>query len=576
MHKDSMPSLRRRPTNLILACAGLVVASHPISAQQGGRGAGLPLTPTRTVAFETTEGTWMSLDVSPDGTKIIFDLLGDIYSVPIGGGTATRITSGPAMDAQPKFSPDGKQIAYVSDASGADNLWVMNADGRNAHVLTRGDYGHYVPPTWRRTANTSSCRAAYSRTSPSPTRTTSICMPLRGANGIRLLGGVAAPAAAGRGGGGGASAAGENYLGPTFGKDSRYLYLSRKPGGWGYNLQLPGWQVAVYDRQTGKLATKTSAFGSGMRPALSPDGKWLVYATRIDTTTVLRLRDLASGDESTLLSRVQRDDQESRFTRDLLPGYAFTPDSKAIILSHDGTFWRAEIPSGRETPIPFTAQVEQQLGPLVKFDVPVNDSTLSVQQIRDARPSADGKKLVFSALDRLWTMALPDGTPRRLTKSTEGEFEPTWSPDGKYVAYVTWTDRTGGSISRARADGTGSPEKLTTQNAFYQKVAYTPDGTRLVTIRAPRQARLEDQRTLGEELVWLPANGGTTTTITSVTVRTIRTSSITTAIASICSTPAHCSRCASMGPTCASICACRGGRSKRRGRLRPRNSRVSC
>jgi Tol biopolymer transport system component len=55
----------------------------------------------------------MSLDVSPDGQKIVFDLLGDLYTIPITGGKATRITSGIAFDAQPRWSPDGKRLVHL-------------------------------------------------------------------------------------------------------------------------------------------------------------------------------------------------------------------------------------------------------------------------------------------------------------------------------------------------------------------------------------------------------------------------------------------------------------------------------
>ena len=71
-------------------------------------GNALPMEPTRTVAFTTDEGTWLSLDVSPDGKTIIFELLGDLYTLPYRGGKATRITSGMAFDSQPSYSPDGK------------------------------------------------------------------------------------------------------------------------------------------------------------------------------------------------------------------------------------------------------------------------------------------------------------------------------------------------------------------------------------------------------------------------------------------------------------------------------------
>ena len=85
---------------------------------------GLPLTPDRTIEFTTDEGTWVSLDVSPDGKTIVFDLLGDLYTVPIAGGEAKAITTGLAFDSQPSYSPDGKLIAFVSDRDGADNLWI--------------------------------------------------------------------------------------------------------------------------------------------------------------------------------------------------------------------------------------------------------------------------------------------------------------------------------------------------------------------------------------------------------------------------------------------------------------------
>ena len=87
--------------------------------------------PTKTLSFTTSEGTWISLDVSPNGREIIFDLLGDLYTMPIKGGLATRLTSGPAWDIQPAFSPDGKSITFTSDRSGGDNIWIMDKDGSN-------------------------------------------------------------------------------------------------------------------------------------------------------------------------------------------------------------------------------------------------------------------------------------------------------------------------------------------------------------------------------------------------------------------------------------------------------------
>ena len=94
-------------------------------------GNNLPLKPNRSISFTTDEGTWMSLDVSPDGKSIIFDLVGDLYLMPFRGGEAKRITSGIAFDSQPVFSPDGEDISFISDRGGSENLWIANASGKN-------------------------------------------------------------------------------------------------------------------------------------------------------------------------------------------------------------------------------------------------------------------------------------------------------------------------------------------------------------------------------------------------------------------------------------------------------------
>src|SRR5687767_5220739 len=97
----------------------------------------LSLATPRPFKFTTDEGTWMSVDVSPDGRTLVFDLLGDLYTLPIAGGKAVRITSGQAFDAMPRFSPDGKHLAFVSDRNGSSNLWISNADGSRPRQLSR-------------------------------------------------------------------------------------------------------------------------------------------------------------------------------------------------------------------------------------------------------------------------------------------------------------------------------------------------------------------------------------------------------------------------------------------------------
>ena len=462
----------------------------------------LPLKMTRNISFDASEGTWLSLDVSPDGKTIVFELLGDIYTMPVTGGTATRVTSGPGFDSQPRWSPDGKRIVFLSDRSGAENVWLMDPDGTKSKALTKGTNNLYASPEWTPDGN----YIVVSRTSGVLGSVYELWLIHKdggsGAAMLRVQAGPNAPPPM-------------NTLGAAFGKDPRYIWVSRHRGGFGYNLQYPLWQLAIYDRQTGRLFTQTDVYGSGMRPALSSDGKWMVYATRYDAETGLRLRDMASGDEKWLVYPVTRDDQESRFTRDLYPGYSFTPDNQALIVSIGGKIKRVAIPSGQVTDIPFTAKVDQQLGPMVHLPIRVDTGQVLVRQIRNASPSPDGKRLAFSALDRLYVMDLPNGTPRRVTNDTVKEQVPAWSPDGQWLAYVTWTDQ-GGTLDKIKPDGRSKPVRLAPDTAFYDTPVWSPDGTKIVVVKGPRAPRTQEHFAPGYEIDWVPSAGGQLTRISPI------------------------------------------------------------
>ncbi len=494
---------------LAVAIAALVAPDA-----SGAQRAELPLKPSRTVRFTTDEGTWLSLDVSPDGRTLVFDLAGDIYTLPIGGGKATRITDGMAFDAQPRWSPDGKNIVYVTDRDGSDDVWVIDADGKNPRQITKTDRTQFLSPEYTPDGK----YIVVSRNAVLfGTQYNLYLYHKDGGTGVKMTGNAPAGAPAAGPGGGGANA--RNYVGAAFGKDSRYVYAaSRNGGAAGYNQTGFDWTIVAYDRETGETTPRAAAQGGAFKPVLSPDGKWLVYATRADTVTSLRIRDMESGDEHWLVQNVQRDDMESRFTRDLMPNMTFTPDSKSLIAAWNGKIRRVDVATGRPTEIPFSADVEQQLGALSKFNYPINDSTITVAQIRGARPSPDGKRLAFTALDKLWIMELPSGTPRRLTRSPHetGEHSPVWSPDGRYLTYLTWTDQGGGIYRIAPASPNAAPERLTRQTAFYTAVNYTPNGQRIVAYKSPKQPRLEEGFEYGRELVWLPAAGGTATSVSPI------------------------------------------------------------
>lgn len=486
----------------------MMAAASTAFAQRGGNAAakdpmqeGLPLKPTRTMNFTTRVGHWMSVDVSPDGQTLVFDLLGDIYTMPIAGGKATALTRGMGFDAQPRFSPDGKKIVYVSDRDGGYNLYLLSLDKKDTTQLTTGKTNRYYSPTF-----TPDGKYVIA------TRGTRLYIyDIEGGTGEELVrADPNAAAAGGRGGAGGTDAL--RQMGAAFGKDPRYVWFAQRRGTFMYNTPLQDYSLAVYDRESGQTTTRETRWGSAFRPVLSPDGRWLVYGTRYVNETRLRIRDLQNGEEKWLVYPVQRDDQESAASLDVLPGMAFTPDSKNLIATWDGKLWKVPVPTGKPIEIPLEADVVQALGPAVHFEYPIPDSaTFVIKQIRDAVPSPDGRRLAFVALDHLYIMDYPNGTPRRLTTSTLGEFQPSWSADGQWVVYATWSGE-GGHIYKTRADGSGQPQRLTRASAYWQNPKFSPNGTRVVAIRGPARAfnLALAQATPGgaEDVVWIPSNGG--------------------------------------------------------------------
>ncbi|HEU5451637.1 MAG TPA: hypothetical protein VFU76_06615, partial [Terriglobales bacterium] len=471
---------------LIVGCGCAVLAQEDESenGKPEAKAKELPLKATDKVEFNTDEGTWMSLDMSPDGKTIVFDLLGDIYTIPASGGAATRIIGGISFESQPKFSPDGKSLAFLSDRGGAEALWLANADGSNPHPLTKDRNQGFLSPSWTPDGKW----ILVSRHDPSAREYSLWMYDKDGGTGIRL-GGPAPHQPEEEEDETGPRRRGPNRYGPVASPDGKFIYFAQRTGLFSYNVQFPLWQIHRFDRRTSEVSTLTEAQGSAMRPILSPDGKFLVYATRYETGTALKVRDLETGEERWLLHPVTRDDQESVASRDLMPGYTFTPDGKNILMTLNGKIALVDFQSGKPSFIPFTANVQAEIAPRLHFEYKVDDSpTLKARLIRWPALSPDGKRVAFSALNKLWIMDLPDGKPHRVTQSSEGEFMPAWSPDGKSIAYVTWS-AAGGNIQRVSAEG-GEPQTLTRRSAYYSEPAFSPDGRKIVFITGRRDEQL--------------------------------------------------------------------------------------
>ena len=428
----------------------------------------LPLKTTRIARFTTDEGSWMSLARSPDGRTIMFDLLGDLYTIPVTGGKATRIMGGNQIDVQPAYSPDGRRIAFISDRSGSDQLWIANADGSDPIRLSSLPSGSISFPVWTPDGE----------------------YILAGQRFYHLAGGegVTVPFPAGV---------------SVFSPDGKRVYTSGR-----------GSQITMFDRTTGRSHVIVSSPGGAYQVSISPDGKKLAYFTRHDTRTALMVREIESGDEKILRMDVQHDAGQRGGSLGAMPNPAWLADGSAILTTYGGKIWKVNVASGAAVVVPFTADVEQYLGPLSRFKYPITD-TFVARQIRDAVPSPDVKRLAFTALDKLYLSDLAGGAPSRVTKSTGVvEHSPTWSPDGRSVVFATWTDEAGGDLYRVNADGSGL-RKLTSVSSFYFRPVFSPDGRRLVFATGPwvprrnfvdRLSGAMDEGPLS--LSWMNAEGG--------------------------------------------------------------------
>ena len=448
----------------------------------------LPLKPTRKISFSTSEGTWMSVDVSPDGGTILFDLMGDIYTIPASGGKATSVTTGLAFDTHPRYSPDGKKILFTSDRSGSENLWYIDLEKKDTVQLTKDRDQNFPSAAWTPDGN-------YIIAAKGRLDVKLWIMHKDAGSGGQLI-----------------ETPGLKTIDPVVSPDGRYIYYSQRFGPWTYNAPMPQYQIGVYDRENAKSTTIAARYGSAFTPAISKDGKWMVYGSRYEDKTGLILRNMETGGEKWLAYPVQRDDQESIATMGVMPGMSFTPDSKALIASYGGKIYRIPVDGAKPTEIPFTANVTLELGPRLEFKYPVSDSSHAlVTQIRNAVPSPDGKKLAFTALNRLYLMDYPNGTPKRLTTHDFTEAQPTWSPDGSAIVFTTWTPD-GGNLYKVNVVGKPLIQKLTKDAALYNSPVFNPKGDRIVFSKGKLRSYKESigpvANSSENQLCWIGANGG--------------------------------------------------------------------
>lgn len=430
-----------------------------------------PPGPKEKASFQTTEGTWMNLDLSPDGKQIVFDLLGDIYIMPSAGGEAKVLRQGYAYEVQPRFSPDGQWISFTSDAGGGDNIWVMRTDGSEARQVTQENFRLVNNATWTPDGQYLIARKHF--TSERSAGAGEMWMyHLHGkGKGLRLTERKNDQ---------------QDVNEPCVSPDGKFLYFSEDmyPGGFFQYNKNTNKQIYVIRRlnlETGELENLITGGGGAFRPVLSRDGKKLAFVRRVRTKSVLFVQDLETGKQQQVTDSLDKDQQEAWALFGVYTNYSWTPDDKHILIWAHGKIQKIEVATGKFTPIEFKATCEHEITKALRFKQQVFSEEFTSKVIRHAKTSPDGKWLIFNAAGYLWKKALPNGTPERLTDGQALEYEPSFSPDGQTLTYVTWSDEDYGKIMTYRfLDKKAKPEVVSLGKALYREPSFSPDGEHIV------------------------------------------------------------------------------------------------
>ncbi len=471
---------------LLGACATLpAFAGEPAAEKKDEKPKWSVETPSGTptlAPIDVREGTWINLDVSPDGSQIAFDLLGDIFVMPIAGGEATALTDTVAWDMQPRWSPDGKRIAFTSDRGGGDNLWLMGRDGSAPKALSDESFRTVNGPAWSPDSLFVAGRKHFTKTRSAGAGEVWLWHRDGGKKGLQL---TEKPNDQ------------KDVNEPAFSPDGAYLYYSidNTPGSnFEYNKDPTKgiYTIRRVELATGRTDDVVSGPGGAVRPTPSHDGRRLAFVRRVDGKSWLHLKDLRSGEITRLHGPIERDMQEIWAMQGVYPSMAWTPDDKALVYWSGGRIWRLDVSSRQAVEIPFHVRKQMKVYDAVRTPVEVAPDQVHTKMLRGVAVSPSGDRVVYEALGKLWIRGLPDGTPKRLTKQSDHfELFPVWSRDGKQIAYVSWDDA---ALARLRVVGAGggAGRIVTPDPGHYVEPAFSPDGKTLAyraisggSLRAP-------------------------------------------------------------------------------------------
>ncbi len=435
--------------------------------------------------IDVSEGTWISVDVSPNGKEIVFDLLGDLYVMPISGADGEerfpeKLTSGIAWDFQPRFSHEGNWIAFTSDRDGkdgksGDNIWIIERNTKEVQQVTNEAFRLLNGPAWSPDDQYIVARKHF--TSRRSLGAGEMWMYHRDAASFDAMAGVQLTKRPNDQ---------KDVNEPVFSPDGNYLYYSQDstPGDtFQYDKDSNGqiYTIKRLDLAKGETDSYITGPGGACRPTPSPDGKQIAFVRRLGPKTGLHLFDTESGSVRLIYDQLERDMQEAWAIHGVYPAFAWMPDGKSIVMWAKGKIRRINIADGSVSVIPFRIKDERSISKVVRFPIEVAPEEFDVRMLRWVNVSPNGKQVAFQALGKVYVRDLPDGDPQRLTnRSGEFEFCPSWSRDGKSIVYTTWNDRALGSIRIASVDDPLSARKITVRPGHYVNPVLSPDGKTIV------------------------------------------------------------------------------------------------
>lgn len=428
--------------------------------------------------IDVQEGTWLNLDVSPDGKHVVFDLLGDIYLMPIEGAESSgplNLTKSVAWDMQPRFSPDGKTIAFTSDRTGknkkaGDNIWTMSLNGEELTQVTQETYRLLNGPAWSPDGDYIVARKHF--TSRRSLGAGEMWMYHRLAANTKSQSGIQLTKK---------PTDQKDVNEPVFSPDGKYLYYSEdaSPGSTFEYDKDSNKQIYVVKRlnlETGETDTLISGPGGACRPTPSPDGKTIAFVRRVGAKTGLHLFDTESGQVQLIYDQLERDMQEAWAIHGVYSAFDWTPDGKSIVAWAKGKIRKIEIETGHADVIPFHIKDTRRVGKAVRFPIEVAPEEFDVKMLQNVATSPTGEAVAYQALGHIYLRSLPDGTPKRLTNQTSHfEFMPSFSSDGKRIVYVAWNDESLGEIRIAEAKVGSEGKAVTEKPAHYRNPVLSPD-----------------------------------------------------------------------------------------------------